>query len=168
MSTYIPGKLIYVHIPKTGGASIEYIIRGSGHFSIGYYYRRAHDFDDVFKFAFVRDPFTRFVSTLNHTRFSAEEVIEKLVRNRLTGINPELYKTQVDYLFTRDSCPMNYIGYFENIMQDYEYVAKLLMLKTPLGHQNKGKFDPNDYLYLKPAIYELYREDYEVFYPHLL
>lgn len=164
---YKPRNCLYIHIPKTGGGSVEYLLGGSGHFAVGYYFRRLKEFNEAFKFAFVREPFLRFVSTLNHTRYSPETVIGKILDNDYTGIKSELYKHQYKFLYFKGACYMNYIGRYENLEVEYQYLADLLFLPKELPHQNKGILDPADYLLYKPLIHQIYKEDYEIFYPEI-
>lgn len=65
--------LVYIHIPKTAGTSLEHapFIGGGGHQPIEYFkrafelsFRGLPDWEEIFKFAFVRHPFTRYLSAV--------------------------------------------------------------------------------------------------------
>lgn len=65
-------KVIFIHVPKTGGSSMEAndYISGGGHQSIRFFRRfvelssRGLNYSDYFKFGFVRNPYDRFMSAL--------------------------------------------------------------------------------------------------------
>lgn len=63
--------VIYIHVPKTAGTSMEHreFTCGGGHQNIEYFYRAFHlhffglpKWEDMFKFGFVRNPYDRFAS----------------------------------------------------------------------------------------------------------
>lgn len=71
---------IFVHIPKAAGTSVAHGLfgRGVGHKSI-YEYRKIFgaDFQEYFKFAVVRNPFSRVVSAYESLRRGGEPGVAK-------------------------------------------------------------------------------------------
>ena len=65
-------RCIFIHIPKTAGTSIEKLIQGenytkgwSSHKKL-YEYQDEDNFEKYFKFAFVRNPYSRILSVFNY------------------------------------------------------------------------------------------------------
>jgi hypothetical protein len=59
----------YIHIPKTGGSSIEKIIESSTEWSYTGHASRLMDINEKNAFFSIRDPLTKFTSALLHTLF---------------------------------------------------------------------------------------------------
>ena len=65
-------KIIFVHIPKTGGTSISAALFGNasltwGHFGVrDFYAELGAEIDDYYKFCVVRNPWDRFVSAYHY------------------------------------------------------------------------------------------------------
>jgi len=88
-SDELPRKpLCFVHIPKTGGRSINHYIRDNElAVKINGHARTVQG--DYRTFAVVRDPYTRYVSAVNYAR-AAKEPQEKMIRALLAPFNREI------------------------------------------------------------------------------
>ena len=78
MSHYNPDvKALYIHVPKTAGTSMEQMpwLRGTGGHIPAKKYMYMPWFEETFKFAFVRNPWDRFVSAYFHTAIPTGETI---------------------------------------------------------------------------------------------
>ena len=103
-------KIVFIHIPKTGGTSIDVFFNGSmqGHSCLKdyEYYLPKKQFDQYFKFATVRNPFDLLVSSytmvikriqqkhlhtlkqFGHNVFSFEEYLKNKIQNYTVGTEP--------------------------------------------------------------------------------
>jgi len=190
-------RCIFVHIPKSGGVSISRSLFGNlsgGHSRIEEYriLFSKEDFDLYFKFTFVRNPWARLFSAytfLCKGGFNAKD--EKWAAENLAA-----YKDFNDFVIRGLRKPstmqyvhfapqsnflcypcsrelaMDFVGFFENIEDDFDIVKRELSLdpNLPLRHYNKRKARagcPSNYKtsYSNEAIEivsELYRRDIEL------
>ena len=103
-------KFIFIHIPKTGGTSIDILFNGSmqRHSCLKdyEYYLPKKQFDQYFKFTTVRNPFDLLVSSytmvikriqqkhlhtlkqFGHNVFSFEEYLKNKIQNYIVGTEP--------------------------------------------------------------------------------
>ncbi|KAA3623958.1 MAG: hypothetical protein DWP94_04640 [Flavobacterium sp.] len=157
---------LFVHIPKVAGQSIETIFlkdlgldwhsRGElllrkkkkeepgperlAHLKareyLKYNYIDRASFDSYFKFAFVRNPYSRMLSVYNYLGYgkiiSFNAFIEKVVKQQLQK-NNFFYCSQYDYLYDeKGELMVDYVGKLESLAED----MKLVLQKTGLeGHE---------------------------------
>lgn len=152
--------------------------------------------DDYFKFAFVRNPWDRMVSCLHHSlhfRLDAGNDSTRYARDRRQGIELSGYKKLFGYPVTvehdhrffdrsdliRDehkaNCvyqniidePIDFIGCFETLAADVEYLRKRLGIKRPFRfHQQKSRRKAYQHYFderSREEIGQLYAEDIEAF-----
>lgn len=140
-------KLIFVHIPHTGGGSIQHALIDSLGDQGSYTMNTRHatlqqiihtsnqDVSDYKVVTFVRDPWKRAVSGLinnpNHT--SMESFLTE----------PPM--PQIDYL---SGCQPDFVGRFENIQHDFDYLCQdvLGIDKIKLPHHNKSDYEHKYFL----------------------
>lgn len=171
---------IFTHVPRVAGSSVSEILGGQGHKDIIYFKRFCIgqsdiDFNNLFKFAFVRDPYTRFVSGYRWYKENYEE--NKGINNFAIDLKKEyetwkeddlralIFKPQWQFICNQYYTPqVDFVGRYENLKDDWRYVADKLGIKDKLPHKNKSK--KND-IYLtsktKDIIYELYQKDFDTF-----
>jgi chondroitin 4-sulfotransferase 11 len=158
-------KCIFVHIQKTGGASIEELLRsndpgieanslqGRRHMAAGEL--RAFVPPDVwsayFKFAFVRNPWDRLVSwyymcvqtpTANpFARYIKDNAptFDDFLKKTTTGIAERTTRNQLDYV-TNDAGDIivDFVGRYEDLQLDFSRVRKRLDLAAELPHVNRS------------------------------
>jgi hypothetical protein len=174
-------KTIFVHIPKNAGQSIEHVFLdllnltwetrsslllrynenpNAGPFRLAhlkaseyvqYKYLSADKFEKYFKFAFVRNPWSRMVSVYKYLRFDIEYDFKTFVMEAFR--NPDVTKdtvlserewflaTQADFLCDESGRLMvDFVGKVENIQTDFEYVCEKLGIPfTVVPHVNESK-----------------------------
>lgn len=182
---------IFIHIPKTAGSSME-TVSWMGEFynkhePISYYFRLSQftkegdlDLNQYFKWSFVRNPYTRFMSALtNHVlkgRYVTKQMekykdekdyITEFIKNGDGFKNAEILKPMHEYLTLDGFLTMDFIGKFENLEEDFNKVCDLIGVPhTKLPHLVKGRYDDYDHLYTpetKEIIREYYSKDFERF-----
>lgn len=148
-------KLIFIHIPRTGGTSIEKALCGKDWFNIhapskhlnAYSAKKIYSeyWDKYFKFTFVRNPWDRMVSMLKYGNFygvgmSSDKICMK---NYLTYFESIEYdkrffnlKQFEDFQKLDNSVyrniigeEMDFIGRFENLQEDYNEICKQCNIK---------------------------------------
>jgi len=155
-------RAIFIHLPKTAGTSVSRALGLSSSRHIpAESYRRANPkkFTNFFKFAFVRNPYDRLLSSYaflmnggmndDDARFAtahvkpfgsfSEFVIEGL------ALNPKIrawvhFRPQTEFVCdAAGSSLMDFIGRFESISEDYAMVADRLGLSSELPVTNRSK-----------------------------
>jgi len=187
---------IFVHIPKTGGTSMEslgWIGEGfNKHYDMEYFYFTYNklpdiDFDNIFKFAFVRDPYTRFASgVLGHAVPSnkmdlllgtmGEDESKKIDKKRFTAFTLThkdkfddiiALKPQHSFVTIDGEVVMNFIGRFENLQEDFNKLCNGLGYgDIELPHLLQGTYTDYDWLYTpetRKIVTEHYSKDFDLF-----
>lgn len=179
---------IFIHIPKTAGVSISLSLFGKETNHVPYIeYEKANKakFNQYFKFSFVRNPWSRLISSyfflkkggLNalDSNWSNENLekfndFDSFVKAWITEENVNSwvhFKPQHTFICDTDfNNKMDFIGKMENIQSDYTYVAKKIGCSATLRSENRSKH--NDYRsYYTPEtqeiVAEVYKKDIELF-----
>lgn len=186
-------KSIFVHITKCAGISVAMSLFGNlggGHLRITHYQLifSKREFDDYFKFTFVRNPWDRLVSAFlflkkggtnkvdrewsakNLTRFpDFHTFVTKWVNQK----NVNSWKHFVpQYKFVcepRSQTPkVDFVGYFECLNDDFVQIQKRLGNHSSLQHLNKTEGAKKDYReYYTEAtrkiVEDVYHEDIRIF-----
>ena len=140
-------KAIHVHIPKCAGMSIEAAF-GAKKLGQHYHKRRfirtfgAHKWEKYFKFAFVRNPWDRFVSLYHFRKKYQKSHIKgrsfKQCMMRLFDEYPQRVHQMHYWVMLGDDPIVDFIGRFENLNEDFEKVCKMIGAEgITLPHVNK-------------------------------
>lgn len=185
-------KFVFMHVPKTGGSSIattlrHYVVMGnkktrnfsryhinSMHSMVSSEVEFLNTYKDYFKFAFVRNPWSRavsfYTSKVNGKR-SKEEFTELL----LTSDFISKRKIQADFFkkYHFDIPDFDFIGRYENYISDFRYVLETVGLaEIDITHEHNSrkrwskKFSHYRDWYTdetRDFIAELWKEDIETF-----
>lgn len=139
-------------------------------------------FQGLFKFAFVRNPWDLQVSSYHHVRRERPHLLrniddfESFLKWKLEGqrgyhyildasVEPQWYSL----IDLRGNCIVDYIGRFETLLQDFDYVCKKIGLKkTPqLPRKRKAKSRSDYRVYYNDKTAELvekhFKPDIEAF-----
>lgn len=179
---------IFVHIPKCAGVSICHSLfgnLGAGHYPLTTFQKvfSRKEYDDYFKFAFVRNPWDRLLSAYyflkqggfnSADRYWAEEHLgayrdfAAFVRGWVTPDNVRSwvhFRPQTDYLQVPDGVAgMDFIGRFENLEADFEQVCNRLGIRRRLestNADNRKKPSYADYYdaETRELVADVYRQD---------
>jgi len=169
-------KIIFIHIPKTAGSSIEKALGaegGRGHLTVNEMLKIVKDhtiginLDDFFKFSIVRNPLDRLVSCY-----------DMFVSNDMTKFNDWIYchedatpfKSQVAFLCDEDkNLKVDFVGKFENLQEDWIEICKRIGVDIELPHidPSKGMLEKPYIQYYIPEteaiIREWLKDDFEFF-----
>ena len=154
MSNFVLKELncVFIHIPKTGGLSIR-----KGVFKESprkrFFGKIPNQYQDCFKFAFVRNPFDRLVSCWRYTcfersrkRLSFPEFLEIAIDDNIPYDRQHPWRCFVRHHAIPMTHPFNclhladFVGKFEQLQEDFNTICD--MLKVPqqqLPHKNKSK-----------------------------
>lgn len=182
---------IFVHIPKNAGLSVSYTLfgnTGGSHRKIRDYQQlyAAATFKRYFKFAFVRNPWDRVVSTYfflkkggitEKDRLWADTNVQPysdfkdFIRSWLTeeNINQSLhFQSQMDFLIdSSGNIGVDFIGRFETLEEDFQFVTEKLGIRRELNKTNSSERESSYRHYYdegtKRIVEEVYKKDIEHF-----
>lgn len=168
---------IFIHIPKTGGTSIEKIIfnkNSSNHDNIDIFEKNKEIFNNYFIFSFVRNPYTRIISVYNYyynggnqSEFDKNVLDKNLsLENFLDFYSKEnLNHLETQFSFLKNSTLIKFIGKFENYNEDCKYIFEKIGLENgELLHKRKTKY--HDHIITPKFINDvnkLYKIDFETY-----
>jgi hypothetical protein len=186
-------KCIFVHITKCAGISIATSLFGNlggAHLRIPHYQLifSQREFNEYFKFSFVRNPWDRLVSAFlflkkggankgdrlwTETNLSGFPDFHSFVTSWVNRKNVNAWKHFVpQYKFVcepgSETPKVDFIGHFECISEDFIQVQKRLGSHTGLQHLNKSEGNKRDYREYyteatKKVVAEVYQEDVRIF-----
>jgi hypothetical protein len=192
LSSFDVHRCIFVHIPKSAGISVAMALfgnAGAGHYDARYYRRVfGADFWPYFKFAFVRDPFTRLVSAYEflkrggHPAFAKDAAFKSEVLSRYADfdgfvmhwLTPDRrwvmphFRPQVQFLMVGNRLAMDFIGRYENLAADFDRVRERLDIPAQLKHLNRTAVEDLSMAshYTSDAVVrrvrEVYQQDFEL------
>lgn len=181
-------RCIFIHVPKTAGSSVARALFGTESRHVPYFeYERANPakFRAYFKFAFVRNPWDRLVSSyfflqrggMNEVdrawaaeNLAAYPIFEKFVHEWLTPENvmgfPH-FRPQAFYLADPNGKVMtDFLGRFENLRADFAEVARRLGRDVALSVSNKSEHAHFSSYYsddMRRIVGTVYERDAEIF-----
>ena len=183
-------KFIFIHIPKTGGTSIEKVLsryqtnnESRVHIPLGYYDNSLYR--DYYKFVFVRNPWEKLVSQYFFTQKlkekrglppynkSFKEFILEITGWSKEFVNLKNYKPwkspwQLPWIYDNsNNVAIDFIGRFENLQQDFDHITSELNIpKKKLPRKNKSKHKHYTEYYddeTRQIVAEKYAKDIEYF-----
>jgi len=166
-------KCIFIHIPKVAGQSIERVFLGlhglswedraplllrpndnpdlgpprlahlkaSEYVSCGYVTQE--EYDSLFKFSFVRNPWSRLVSVYRYLGLAEDMSFKQFLVEEFAGDEawePRLFRVpQYDFLFDENNGKLvDYIGRFEDLQAGFDQVCRSIGLSPiTLPHVNE-------------------------------
>lgn len=184
-------RCIFIHIPKTAGISVARSLLQTriGHLSALDFQAvmGKEDFKRYFKFAFVRNPFTRLVSAYEFMQAGGYgpvdqpivevvrryKTLEEFVLGYLTpGAAKAIRHFRPQHYFICNSnqeLMVDYLGRFEHLDQDYEYIRQKIGAGEPLKKLNTTKTKKNslqEYFANQQVIDKvstIYQKDFQLF-----
>lgn len=190
LSGFDKHRCIFIHIPKTAGISVNRALfgdYGGGHKDVTFYKRAFGPltYRRYFTFTFVRNPYSRLLSAYlflkkggfdendkewaetHLTRYSSFGQFVKEWLNEENILTYNHFIPQHSFVCDIGLVPdVDFIGRFENLEEDFQYIACRLGLDVNLPVLNKtGSRRWQDYYTpeLAVKVRELYSEDFEVF-----
>lgn len=182
-------KTIFIHINKTAGSSVRNAFHNAVPNEVPHCWKNGSIPDhktaittknivadeiwrDYFKFAFVRNPWDRMVS-MYHFRLkkfkinqSFNEWILWSEKKRISDDLP-LWGQQLDWVRDEDgSIAVDFIGMFETIERDWNYICKKINKKLELPHHNTSKHVHYSKYYNKTSrflVEEWHKDDIKMF-----
>lgn len=146
-------KIIFVHINRTGGTSIEKFFNSKLHDHSCAQHILAEvgkeKWNEYFKFSIVRNPWDRLVSAYSR-RVKCNELCSSVTfKDWFFEIRNEWWVVQSNWL----NSDLDHVGRFENLNLTYELICNKCNLKNKIQHINKTKHFHYSFYYNKEMIY---------------
>tara|TARA_R110001606_G_scaffold251548_2_gene399512 strand:+ start:1264 stop:1929 length:666 start_codon:yes stop_codon:yes gene_type:complete len=178
---------IFVHVPKAAGFSVSNALYGKalGHIRAETIKRYSpREFDQCFKFAFVRHPVTRYISALSYVRenYQALHGSPGLPPEHLLPLGPLeffdewladidladtnfVFQPQADFIFDRhDTLLVDYLARFEDFDGEIEHLARRLPRLATIQRLNASGSAAVSYPFeqLDARLRQVYARDYRL------
>jgi len=144
-------QFVFFHIPKTAGGSITALLSkytdkqidikdkskqgwmapyhvntkkqsfNSMHSFVDPHYNK-HNCKDMFSFSFVRNPYTRIISLYKFLK--RYKHLTFLGFCQYLNVNKQVNVNQYKYLTLQNEIPLDFVGRYENIKEDFNYVCE--------------------------------------------
>lgn len=181
-------RFIFLHIPKAAGTAVRVALgepeTGRQHLPWWVYQQASPKrFQEFYKFAFVRDPIDRTFSGYKYLKSGGNRMgdlevakylekyesfnhfVESEILNGSMIYHP-IFRPQSWYLCDwRGKIQVDYIGNFDTIAKDFEYVARCLELKDFKGLPVVNKTSAAPEMIeekVEKILREAYRDDYNI------
>ena len=144
-------QFVFFHVPKTAGGSITALLskyvdkqinikdKSKKGWMFEYHvatkkqsFNRMHSFvdphyndyncKDMFSFSFVRNPYTRIISLYKFLK--RYKHLTFLGFCKYLNVNKQVNINQYKYLTLQDKIPLDFVGKYENIKEDFNYVCE--------------------------------------------
>jgi hypothetical protein len=180
-------RCIFLHVPKTAGSSIARVLFGEESRHVPYFeYERAnpHKFRSYFKFAFVRNPWDRLVSTWSFLRAGGMNEVDRAWAAQHLAAYPSFdefvrrglgeesimrfphFRPQTYYVADRNGGVTDFLGRYESLTVDFAEVARRLGKSGPLPMHNKSEhahFSTYYHPETRDIVGRIYARDAELF-----
>jgi|10_taG_2_1085330.scaffolds.fasta_scaffold14750_2 hypothetical protein len=193
-----PHKFVFVHVPKTAGSAIHihlkdhYKLKGREradpppeihHMGAKELLSQYSECKEYFKFAFVRNPYDRFLSAyseftqLEHREgyhldiFKYKDFSHFCVElHNSEWIKDVHFRPQHEFLYDGDDCLVDFVGRYENLEEDWNHalqtvgIPAITLSTIPRHRKTRHAHWSAHYLpRTKRAIKECYARDFELF-----
>ena len=161
-------QFVFFHVPKTAGGSITALLskyvdkqinikdKSKKGWMFEYHvatkkqsFNRMHSFvdphyndyncKDMFSFSFVRNPYTRIISLYKFLK--RYKHLTFLGFCKYLNVNKQVNINQYKYLTLQDKIPLDFVGKYENIKEDFNYVCEQIGIPERyinLGFEHKA------------------------------
>lgn len=185
-------KCIFIHIPKTAGSSIilelnnEKLLPRDHSTWFEFKRKSPYLYEKYFKFAFIRNPWDRAVSSYHYFKQGGNQTkkdldFKKIIDTNFKDFNDfilnylnseSIWKNKLfwpQWFFIvdeNDVLQVNFLGRFENIENDFSFLAEKFFLEKKLSKANESERKNYKEYYntaTKEKIKELYSKDITLF-----
>lgn len=190
---FLDTNTLFVHIPKTAGIAIGHSIYGrhtGNHTTIAEYQMvfSKVEFDNMFKFTFVRNPWDRLLSAFLFLKAGGRNTGDKQWAEThllnytdfesfvLNGLNDEMvmegihFKPQHSFVTNPNSADVlvDFIGRFEHLEEDWKALTQNISAKTELKEVNVNRAKKDDFHLhytdkMAEIVADVYQKDIAIF-----
>ncbi len=162
-------EFIFIRIPRTASSSICSALNLEVWHETALEKKEKHsNWDNVFKFAIVRNPIDRFISAFSFLSiFKGKDVNKFLMETDFTefcknDFNDFILKPQTDYILDEQgNLAVDFVGRYENLAEDWKTICKKIGVDVHLPIIGKSDQRVEIDEHSRSILMELYRKDFE-------
>lgn len=162
-------KAIFIHINRTGGCSIESAFSSQlmdHRFPADYRKIVGDEYENYFKFCFIRNPWDRYVSIFSFRKKIGVIEQTKDFNDWLFDYVKDPCAPQLDWIKENGKLAVDFIGKFERLSWDFDHVCKRIGFNNSLPHVNRSGHKHYGSYYTtatRDLVSKINKEDIELF-----
>jgi hypothetical protein len=159
-------RYLFIRTPRTASGSIKSILGSSGHIFAKDLKAKTQDWNERFKFAFVRHPYDRFLSGYYYLNLGNDP--NAFLSKGSEVLNAPKYfpifVPQYKFICIDGKIALDFVGRFEKLQEDWKFLQEKFEIETELPVKNES-FTKKDSLNKrsKQVLFEYYKQDFKTF-----
>ena len=165
---------LFIAVPRTASGGVSEIVGGGGHETAKNYRRKMkgmegyQGWDKIFKFAFSRNPYDRFLSAyyhlgMHHSHGEINQYLKHMGTRDCMSEQHNLFRPQTDFVCIDGKIAIDFLGSFERLTVDWLFIQNKLGIEMELPHINSSIANKQELNQeSKEILFDTYKEDFKL------